>query len=121
MRYYTSNESAISAVRPYGSDAVERFIAQRGATSIDTIEGPDSIGCYLVTFNNGDVLDVSNTESTPYMMLNSRVALKGWLNAAIANARKVARDSATIADESADLMALAIAEAIKPVSLCKSA
>jgi len=109
MRYYTSNESNVSATRAYGSDAIERILAQRGVKTIRFIDGPCSIGLYLVTFDNGDVLDVSNTESTPHMALNSRVAIKGWVQAAIANASKVARDSATIADEKIDLMALAIA------------
>lgn len=109
MRYYTSNDSNVSPVLSMGSDAAERLMAKRGATSIESIEGPDSIGCYLVTFDNGDVLDISNTESTPHMTLHSRIAIKGWLNAAIANGRKIARDSAIIANESVDLMALAIA------------
>ena len=109
MRYYTTNESNVSATRAYGSDAIERIMAQRNVKAIRFIDGPCTIGCYLVTFDNGDVLDISNTECTPHMGLNTRVAIKGWIQAALANARKVAQDSATIADESADLMALAIA------------
>jgi len=109
MRYYTTNESNVSPARSYGSDAVERILAQRGVKAIRYIDGPCTIGLYLVTFDNGDVLDISNTESTPYMPLNSRVAIKGWIQAALANARKIAQDSATIADENVDLMALAIA------------
>lgn len=109
MRYYTTNESNVSPYRSYGSDAIERILAQRGVKAIRYIDGPCTIGCYLVTFDNGDVLDVSNTECTPHMPLNSRVAIKGWVLAAIANARKIAQDSATIADENVDLMALAIA------------
>lgn len=109
MRYYTSNDSNVSAVRPLGSDAVERLIASRGAKAVRFIEGPDSIGCYLATLDNGDVIDVSNTECTPHMSLHSRIAIKMWLNAAIANGHKIARDMAIIADENADLMALAIA------------
>jgi len=107
MRYYANgSDTSIDALRAYGSDAIERILGQRGVKTIRFIDGPCSIGCYLVTFDNGDVLDVS---STPHMSLNSRLAIKGWVLAAIANAAKVARDSATIADESADLMALAIA------------
>jgi len=110
MRYYANgSDTSINALRSFGSDAIERVLAQRGVKAIRFIDGPCSIGCYLVTFDNGDVLDVSNTESTPHMSLNSRVAIKGWVLAAIANAHKIARDSATIADEKIDLMALAIA------------
>lgn len=113
MRYYTSDDSAVSAVRPLGADAVERIIASRGAKVVQYIEGPDSIGCFLATLDNGDMVDVSNTENTQHMALNSRAAIKMWLNAAIANARKVARDVATIRDENTDLMALAIAGMVR--------
>lgn len=101
-------EANANTARAMGSHAVERLIAARGVKSIARIEGPDSIGCYAVTLDNGDYIDVSRTECTAEgFPLYNRSNVKAWLLHAIATAHKVAQTSATIADESADLAAIA--------------
>lgn len=101
-------EANATSARPVGSHVVERLITANHVKAISSIVGPDSIGCYAVTFDNGDYLDVSRTECTAEgFPLTCRSNIKAWLNYAIANAHKVRQTSATIADESADLSAIA--------------
>lgn len=101
-------EANANTARSMGSHAVERLIAERGAKAIARIEGPDSIGCYAVTLDNGDFIDISRVEVTAEgFPLYNRSNVKTWLLHAIATAHKVAQTSATIADESADLSAIA--------------
>lgn len=101
-------EANANTARPVGSHAVERMIAANRVRNIARIEGPDSIGCYAITFDNGDYLDVSRTESTAegFPLIN-RANIKAWLIHAIATAHKVAQTSATIADEGQDIASLA--------------
>lgn len=105
MFYVQANADTARAM---GSHAVERLIAARGAKSIARIEGPDSIGCYAVTLDNGDYIDVSRVETTAEgFPLYNRSNVKAWLLHAIATAHKVAQTSATIADEGQDIAGLA--------------
>lgn len=104
MYIYTTNDAANPA-RNYGTDAAQRFMADSGARFATHIEGPDSIGCYIVTFDNGLQLEISRTEQVatgfpvslekgvPVVLsghcLNSRSAIKAWLaNALRDNARR---------------------------------
>lgn len=110
MHYYSVNDSA-NPCRNYGSDAVQHLLAVNGARYATRIEGPDSIGCYLVTLDNGDSIDISQVEQLgcgiakadllPSSYLNNRSAIKRWLAAALAdNARRaVAVDMAAIASK----------------------
>lgn len=105
MFYVQANADTARAM---GSHAVERLITARGAKSIARIEGPDSIGCYAVTLDNGDYIDVSRVEVTAEgFPLYNRSNVKTWLLHAIATAHKVAQTSATIADEGQDIASLA--------------
>lgn len=106
MFVYTLNDTANPA-RNYGTDAAQRFIAESGARLATHIEGPDSIGAYIVTFDNGLQIEINRAEQVasgigpilPGMPLNSRSAIKRWLIAALRdNARRgVAEEIAAIA------------------------
>lgn len=105
MFYVQANADTARAM---GSHAVERLIAANGVKAVARIEGPDSIGCYAVTLDNGDYIDVSRVEVTAEgFPLSSRSNIKNWLLHAIATAHKVAQTSATIADEGQDIASLA--------------
>lgn len=104
--FYVAKDA--ETARAIGSHAVERLIAANGAKAIARIEGPDSIGCYAVTLDNGDYIDVSRVEVTAEgFPLSCRSNIKAWICHAIATAHKVAQTSATIADEGQDIASLA--------------
>jgi hypothetical protein len=88
---------SLSPARNYGTDTAQRTMAETDAKYATHIEGPDSIGCYLVTFDNGLQLEISRGEQVcspvgtirPSMPLFNRSAIKAWLAAALRdNARR---------------------------------
>lgn len=104
MFYYSTNDAA-HPIRNYGSDAAQYLLGVNGAKAVKHIEGPDSIGLFLVTFDNGDMLEISRGEqvatgfpvslakgvpvvTTGYKLIH-RDNVKAWLvNALRDNARK---------------------------------
>ena len=113
MFYYSIN-TVESPLRNYGSDAAQHLMAVNKVKAFTHIEGPDSIGLFLVTFDNGDMLEVSRGEqvatgfpvslskaipvvTTGYKLIH-RDDVKAWLvNALRANARE--RIAMEIADQ----------------------
>lgn len=104
MFYYSTNDAA-HPIRNYGSDAAQHLLGVNGAKAFTHIEGPDSIGLFLVTFDNGDMLEISRGEQvatgfpvaiskgvpvvTTGFKLIHRDDVKAWLvNALRDNARK---------------------------------
>lgn len=103
--FYYSADAVASPTRNYGSDAAQHLMGVNGAKAFTHIEGPDSIGLFLVTFDNGDMLEVSRGEqvatgfpvslakdvpvvTTGYKLIH-RDNVKSWLvNALRDNARK---------------------------------